>query len=221
MHEPMITAAHLASLCTLYTPLVSDTLDRLGIPAAVMRHDVQSMIADPAVKACGPAFPCRVVPTHEYVEIDTLLAMVDAIPQGAMVIVAADDDINAALWGGLMSTRAAARGAVGAVVNGGVRDLEQIAELAFPVFGTYRCVTDIRRRGFMHSYNVPVTCAGVAVWPGDIVFGDANGVVVIPRDRFDDVFAELARAAEEERATMRGLQKGAGAAQIFAKFGRF
>src|SRR5581483_5250883 len=97
---------------------------------------------------------------------------------------------------------------VGALVNGGVRDIEQIREAEFTVFGTYRCVKDIRRRGFMHSYGVTVQCGGVTIAPGDIVFGDANGVVVIPQEKFDEVYAELKLADSEERATMEELQSG-------------
>ena len=216
-----MTPDRLAAVRKLHTPLVSDAMDRLGITNCVMDRSIQSMLPGTGVKICGPAFPCRVVPTAEYVEIETLLAMVDAIPTGSLVVVAADADIDAALWGGLMSTRAKSRGAVGAVVNGGVRDLEQIADAAFAVFGTYRCVKDIRRRGSMHSYGVPVICGGVAITQGDIVFGDANGVVVIPQDKFDAVYDELHIADNEERSTMEELQRGVDAATVFKKYGRF
>src|ERR1044071_9098049 len=126
----------LHSFQQFFTPLVSDVMDRLGIPSHVLSHEIQSIPFDPSLKVAGIAFPCRVVPTTEYVEINTLLEMVDNIPEHAFVIVAADADIDAALWGGLMSTRAKARGAVAAAVNGGIRDFEQIAQLEFPVFGS-------------------------------------------------------------------------------------
>ena len=204
-----------------YSPLISDVMDSLGIPEGVMDRSIQAILTDPNLKVCGHAFPCRVVPTEEYVEIDTILEMVDAIPEGSLVLVAADGDTDAALWGGLMSTRAKAQGAVGAVVNGGVRDIAQIAEREFPVFGTYRCVKDIRRRGYMHSYNVPVTIGGVSVQPGDIVFGDANGVVVIPAEEFPRVFTELTTAFTEEESTQRGLIDGESAQRLFSNHGRF
>ena len=142
MADPRLTF-----LETLYTPLVSDTMDSLGIDGYVLPRQIQAIVADPHLKVAGFAYPCRVIPTEEYVEIHTLLEMVDSIPQDAIVIVAADSDIDAALWGGLMSTKAQKRGAKAAVVNGGVRDIEQIKNLRFPVFGTYKCVKDIRRRG--------------------------------------------------------------------------
>ncbi len=216
-----IPDALLSDMLRFYTPLLSDTMERLGMPSGALGHAVQSTIFDPALKVCGRAFPCRVVPTDEYVEIHTLLAMIDVIPPGAFVIVASDAPIDAALWGGMMSTRAQARGAVGAAVNGGVRDVEQIAALGFPVFGEYRCIKDIRTRGFMAEYDVPVRCAGVEIHPGDLVFGDANGVLAVPRDRAAELHAELRRALDEEDATQRGLAEGGSARELFDTFGRF
>lgn len=204
-----------------YTPLISDVMDSLALPSGALHHAVQSILPDPHIKVCGIAFPCRVVPTDEYVEINTILEMVDAIPQGAFVLVAADAETDAALWGGLMSARAKTRGAVGAAVNGGVRDIAQIAEAGFPVFGTYRCIKDIRRRGFMHSYGVSVQIGGVQVNPGDVIFGDANGVIAIPKEEFGTIYTELEKALSEESATQQGLNSGSSAQELFGAHGRF
>jgi regulator of RNase E activity RraA len=211
----------LQGMLRFYSPLISDTMDRLGIKSGVMHHSVQSVLSDPHLKVCGLAFPCRVVPTEKYVEIHTLLEMVDNIPEHAVVVVSSDRQIDAALWGGLMSARAKARGAVGAVVNGGVRDIEQIADLGFPVFGSYRCIKDIRTRGYMAKYNVPVYTAGITVVPGDIVFGDANGVIVIPHEKFEQVYTELDRVYNSEAETQRGLVEGRDARGLFEEHGTF
>lgn len=204
-----------------YTPLVSDTMERLGMKSGAIHHSIQAILQDPTLKVCGVAYPCRVVPTQEYVEIDRLLEMVDSIPENAFVVVSSDMDIDAALWGGLMSARARSRGAVGAMVNGGVRDIEQIASLGFPVFGAYRCITDIRRRGYMAKYDVPVFTGGQTIVPGDIIFGDANGVIVIARENFERVYHELELAQRDEAKTHAGLVNGSGAREVFEKFGRF
>jgi 4-hydroxy-4-methyl-2-oxoglutarate aldolase len=211
----------LEGMLRFYTPLVSDTMERLGLKSGALHHSIQAILPDPKQKVCGIAYPARVTPTRSYVEIDTLLEMVDSIPQHAFVIVSADAEVDAALWGGMMSARAKARGAVGAAVNGGVRDVEQIAGLDFPVFGAYRCIKDIRRRGYMSRYNVPVYFGGVTIVPGDIVFADANGVLVIPHEKFDQVYTELERARSEEAATHEGLVGGEEARQMFDRFGRF
>jgi 4-hydroxy-4-methyl-2-oxoglutarate aldolase len=221
MDDDDAIVAKLEGMKRFYTPLVSDTMERLGMKTGAMHHSIQPVLPDPAMKVCGLAYPCRVIPTREYVEIDRLLEMVDSIPKWAFVMVSADQDIGAALWGGLMSARARSRGAVGAVVNGGVRDIEQIAALDFPVFGAYRCITDIRRRGYMAKYNVPVYSGGQTVVPGDIVFGDANGVIIIARERFERVYTELERAHGEEQQTHRKLVDGTGAQDVFKEFGRF
>lgn len=217
----MMAAERLEQFRRYYTPLVSDSMDRLGIAGGVMDRAIQTMGSDANIKVCGFAFPCRVVPTKEYVEIDKILEMVDAIPPHSIVVVAADTDIDAALWGGMMSTRAQARGAVGAIVNGGVRDMEQIARLQFPVFGTYRCVKDIRRRGYMAAYNTTVTCGGVTVQPNDIIFADANGIVVMPQEHFPQIENELRTAVGEEDATMKGLRDGGSAQKLFEQYKRF
>jgi 4-hydroxy-4-methyl-2-oxoglutarate aldolase len=215
------TPQEIASFDAFFTPLVSDVMDRLGITSHVLHRDIQAIPFEASVKVAGLAYPCRVVPTSEYVEITTLLEMVDSIPKHSFVVVAADADIDAALWGGLMSTRAKARGAVAAVVNGGIRDFEQIEMLDFPVFGSHRCVKDIRRRGYMAEYNVPVTIGGVTIHPNDIFFGDANGVVVIPQQHFNAIYAELMKSIEGEQKTAAGLSQGRAASELFSEFETF
>lgn len=217
----MPTKSQLDSFTRFFTPLVSDAMDRLGLPCKVLPNSVQSIPYDPKLKVAGIAFPCRVIPTSEYVEIAKLLEMVDHIPEDAFVMVAADDDTDAALWGGLMSTRAKARGARGAVVNGGIRDFEQIDGLGFPIFGKYRCIKDIRRRGYMADYNIEVNFDGQRVRPGDIVFGDANGVLVIPQEHFETVYGELLKSIEGEDATAKGLLSGRSAQELFQEFETF
>lgn len=204
-----------------YTPLVSDTMERMGFESPAIDSSIQDILPDPSRRVWGYAFPCRVVPADEYIEITTLLEMVDAIPVGAFVLVAADAPIDAALWGGMMSARARARRAVAAAVNGAVRDVAQIASLNFPVFAAGRCIQDIRRRGYMHSYNVPVAFGGKSVHPGDLVFADANGIVRIPANIIDEVHAELTRAFREEVSTQKGLVDGQDARQLFERYGRF
>jgi 4-hydroxy-4-methyl-2-oxoglutarate aldolase len=211
----------LAFLETLYTPLVSDTMDSLGIEGYVLPHEIQSIFPDPHLKVAGYAYPCRVIPTDEYVEIHTLLAMVDSIPADSIVVVAADSDIDAALWGGLMSTKAQKRGARAAVVNGGVRDIEQVKNLNFPVFGTYRCVKDIRKRGYMAEYGSKVVINGIEIGSQDIIFADANGVVVIPQKKINEVINLLAERSLRERKTEEGLAKGQSAQELFEHFGTF
>lgn len=217
----MTTPEILDFLETLYTPLVSDVMDKLGIHGQVVDQSIQSIFFDPHLKVAGVAYPCRVAPTTEYVEINTLLEMVDSIPTDAMVLVAADADIGAALWGGMMSSRSKARGARGAVVNGGVRDIEQIANVGFPIFGSCRCVKDIRTRGYMAEYNCEIRLGGVRIEPGDVVFADINGIVVLPISRLSSIVEALAATKLNEDLTMDGLSEGKSAQELYSEFGAF
>lgn len=206
---------------TLFTPLVSDVMDSLGISGQVLPHSIQSVFAEPHLKVAGYAFGCRVAATEEYVEIHTLLEMVDAIEKDSFVLVASDTPIDAALWGGLMSTRAKIRGARAAAVTGGVRDIEQIHTLGFPVFGEYKCVKDIRRRGYMAEYNTTITIGKTIIYPNDIVFGDSNGIVVIPESRKSEVIKELRVRIKGEEGTSAGLLSGKSAKELFGEFETF
>lgn len=208
-------------LTRYYTPLVSDVMDELGLPSGVLPREITPVLPAPRRVVAGRAFPCRVEPTDEYVEIDMILAMIDSIPPGSFVLVAATADIDAALWGGLMSTGAMNRGATAAAVNGGVRDIAQIADLDFPVFGTDRRIKDIRRRGEMSAFGVSVQIGGVTVHPGDGVIGDANGVVVVPKGSLDQILDRLGGAVDEENAVAKGLGEGKGANDLFDDHGRF
>lgn len=211
----------LAFLETLFTPLVSDVMDTMGLSGYVLPHSIQSVFFDPHIKVAGIAYPAQVIATDEYVEIDTLLEMVDSIPEDAFVLVASDKDIDAALWGGLMSTRAKVRGARAAAVTGGVRDIEQIAGLSFPVWGKYRCVKDIRRRGYMAKYNISVTIDGVPISPGDIVFADANGIVILPLQKSGEIIQKVHERIVGEIKTADGLNMGKSAKELFADFSTF
>lgn len=206
---------------TLFTPLVSDVMDSLGITGQVLPYTIQSIFPDPHLKVAGYAFGCRVVPTDEYVEIHKLLEMVDTIEKDSFVLVASDSPIDAALWGGLMSTRAKVKGARGAAVTGGVRDIEQIEGLGFPVFGEYRCVKDIRRRGYMAEYNTIVTIGETVISPKDIVFGDANGIVVIPHSKKEEILQTLMVRIKGEQGTSAGLLSGKSAQELFGEFETF
>ena len=206
---------------TLFTPLVSDVMDSLRITGQVLPHSIQSIFSDSHLKVAGYAFGCRVVFTDEYVEIHTLLEMIDAIEKDSFVLVASDSPIDAALWGGLMSTRAKVKGARGAAVTGGVRDIEQIEALGFPVFGEYRCVKDIRRRGYMAEYNTTIRIGETVINPKDIVFADANGIVVIPHSNKEEILQMLVVRIKGEEGTSAGLLSGKSAQELFGEFETF
>lgn len=205
----------------LYSSLVSDCIEELGHGPRVCSPGLEPFHVAPLKVVVGPAHTAQVVPTEERVEIDMLLSMVGATPDGSVAVVACDGEINGALWGGLMSAGVQQRGAVGAVVDGGVRDLHQILQLEFPVWARYRSPADIRGRGEMVSYGEPVLFRGVLVHPGELVFADANGVVVVPSGAEHDVLALCEDRIGREQQTEAELAAGSDPAEVYSRLGAF
>jgi 4-hydroxy-4-methyl-2-oxoglutarate aldolase len=144
---------------------------------------------------------------------------VDSLLPGEVVVVGTMESSRNAPWGELLSTAAQARGARGAVIDGLIRDVKKIELLGFPVFSAGIKPVDSRGRGVVLDYNVPVECGGVTVAPGDLVFADYDGVMIVPAE----VVAETVRMASDkvmrENHSRAALKEGAYLRDVFAKFG--
>lgn len=124
-----------------------------------------------------------------------------------------------ALWGELMSLAARNRGAAGAVVNGWSRDTRGILEMGFPTFSYGRYAQDQRARGKVVDFRCEISIEGVRVRPGDIIFGDLDGVVVVPREIGRDVLADAHEKAIGEKAVYHAIKGGMGAQESWDRFG--
>lgn len=205
----------------LYAALVSDAIEVLGLGPRAADPGLMPFHTQPLRVAVGWAFPVEIRKTSERVEIDRLLQAVAATPADSMVVVAADSDVRGALWGGLMTTGVQQRGARGAVVDGGVRDLHQVIPSDFPVWATYRSPLDIRGRAKVVRHGSPVTFRGVPVDPGDLVFADATGVVVVPAGHELAVLEYCERRRQDEAATDRALAAGGEPSAVYERYGAF
>jgi 4-hydroxy-4-methyl-2-oxoglutarate aldolase len=191
-------------LRALTVTVVADVLDRLGRRQQVLDHHVRPLVADgPLV---GRAFPVAAVASDEVLEnpYEHELAAVDAVPAGAVVVVATDGFREAAVWGELLATRALARGATGAVSDGAVRDLAGLRGLGLPTFAAAVCARDSMGRLLVTGFGEEVVCGGVRIAPGDLVLGDDDGVVVVSTD-----VAALALAGAEEKLALEEITRTA------------
>jgi 4-hydroxy-4-methyl-2-oxoglutarate aldolase len=188
---------------------LSDALDAAG-----RRNQVMSATIRPLVKgtcARGHAATVAFGPVDHDVEAayDEMIAFIDGLDRGAVVVAATGPSERSAFWGELFSTAAIARGAAGLVCDGYIRDTPGIEELGFPAFAPGSRPIDMRGRMEVTARGAAVECAGVGVAPGDLVLADADGVVVVPQDVEADVLARATERAERESTVRDELLAGA------------
>ena len=166
------------------TAVLSDTLDSLDLRNQAMRPHIRPL--DLSIDMAGRARTGLYMPVfHVDPAINPYereIELIDGLQADEVVVLACGDSGRIAPWGELLTTACLARKAAGCVTDGLVRDIRQIAQMRFPVFHGGVGPLDSKGRGKVMEIEVPVMCAGVLVRPQDLVVGDADGVVVIPRE---------------------------------------
>ena len=207
-------------LAALPVSVLADVLDRLGRRAQAMAHAVRPLQGGP-VSVAGRAFTIAARASDEVLEnpYEHELAAVDATPAGAVVVLATGGLLDVAVWGELLTTRMLARGGVGVVTDGGIRDVAGIRRLGVPSFAAAVTPRDSFGRALVTGWGEPVTCAGVAVSPGDLVRGDEDGVVVVPLELAADAIAAAEDKLGLERVVQDALSRGESAADLYDRYG--
>lgn len=204
---------------SLYSAVLSDTLDELGYRNQVMRENINPI--DPDWVVAGRAktilsVDVHYLPDHPY---EQEIAAVDSIKPHEVVVGCTNESLQNGLWGELLSTASKMRGARGAIVDGLIRDTKKILELGFPVFATGTKPVDSQGRGLVIEYDIPVKCGGVLVHPGDVIFGDRDGIVVIPAALAEEAFRRALDKATRENHTRDELLQGRTLRQVYDKYG--
>jgi regulator of RNase E activity RraA len=203
----------------LYTAVVADALDELGYHNQVMREYLRPLFPEARFAGWARTISCcdiyHVPPDPYAMEIEA----VDSILPGEVVVVSTGGSKRNAPWGELLSTAAGGRGARGAVVDGLVRDVRKIEQLGFPVFASGIKPVDSRGRGLVIDYNVPVYCGEVLVFPGDLVFADYDGVVVIPSAIVSETVSLATEKVTRENHSRTELLEGAYLRDVYRKYG--
>ncbi|MGH8732036.1 MAG: RraA family protein [Burkholderiales bacterium] len=205
----------------LSAAVLSDVMDALGLRNQAMQPFVRPL--DENLVLAGRARTGLYMPAYEVREgenpYEVEIALVDDLKQGDVPVLACNGPTQRiAPWGELLSTAAQARGAAGCITDGLVRDVRQIREMRFPVFHGGIGPLDTKGRARMVQRDVPVECAGVKVRSGDILFGDVDGVVVIPQERAAEVLAKAKEKVAAEGRTRDELQQGRLLRQVFEKY---
>jgi 4-hydroxy-4-methyl-2-oxoglutarate aldolase len=205
----------------LFVSVLSDCLDSLGVtdralPARIRPLDDASVMVGRARTAAFMEVWHHEPGTNPYA---LEIALIDDLRPGEIPVFACSNPARVAPWGELLSTAARARGAAGALMDGCTRDVRAIRAMGFPVFHGGIAPLDSKGRGRVMALDVPVECAGVRIEPGELVFGDPDGVVVIPKAIEEEVLRLAFDKVRGERDTLRDLQRGDRLADVFARYG--
>jgi 4-hydroxy-4-methyl-2-oxoglutarate aldolase len=211
----------------LFTALVGDVLDKMGYFHQFLPPELKPL--DPKMIVFGKAMPVLEADVFaEQLEYSSnnfinkpfgiMFEALDDLKENE-VYICTGSSFRYALWGGLMSTRAIKLKAAGAVVHGYSRDTNEVLRLGFPTFSIGTYAQDQGPRGKVIDYRVPIEIGKVRICPGDIIYGDRDGVVVIPGQIQDEVFERALEKARGEKLVLKALQNGMSTVEAFAKFG--
>ena len=216
----------------LYTPVVGDILDQMGYPHQFLPAGIkplESLVpADAYIDRSEPderlkiaGYACTVLENDVYgmpeKPFGYLTEALDQLKPNEVYV--ATGAHNSALWGELLTATAKARGAAGAVLDGYSRDTPQVLSQNFPVFCSATWAQDSSIRTYVFDYRCTIEIGQVTIHDGDLVFGDIDGVLIIPKEIKDEVLEKALEKAAGEKKVRKAIEEGMSATQAFAKFG--
>jgi regulator of RNase E activity RraA len=211
----------------LFTCVVGDVMDKMGMQHQFLPPNIRPLSQDMVL--VGRAMPVlavdvfeeRVRGTHNQLMEKPFGLMLEALDDLKVneVYVNTGSSPRNALWGEMMSVRARKLGASGAVLNGYSRDTKAVLKLDFPTFCWGPYAQDSAPRYKVVDFRISIEIASVRVRPGDFLFGDIDGVCVVPHDAANDVFSQALEKARSEKLVRRLLEEGSSAVAAFEKHG--
>jgi regulator of RNase E activity RraA len=205
----------------LYVAAVCDVLDALECRDRAMHQRLRPLDQDNCV-IVGRARTVRWMETDYVIEADPYgpeIDLMDSLRAGDVVVHSTDFAGTNAPWGELMSTVARRNGAAGCICDSNIRDCRKIMAMGFPVFYAGIRPLDSMGRARVMAYDVPVRCGDVLVHPGELVFADFDGVVVVPRRVEEETLARAYDKVVKENLSRRDLLNGDSLRTVFDRHG--
>jgi regulator of RNase E activity RraA len=197
----ILTAAE--QIAAMSTATISDALFRMGYKDRTMRSRIKPIA--PQMRVAGPAFTAQAYPGGTHACGKAL----DSIEAGQVLVIDGQGYLEAVLWGEIFSTMAMAKGVLGTIVDGAVRDINEIIKLGYPVFAAG--ITPAAGTGDrLGQVDLPIQCGGVVVNPGDWVFGDVLGVVVVRPEMLVETCDWCHEVLIKEQKMKEGIRSDAG-----------
>jgi 4-hydroxy-4-methyl-2-oxoglutarate aldolase len=202
----------------LYTPVVGDILDDLGFTHQFLPQPIQPLREE--MKLVGRAMPVLMIDVHgkQKQPFGKLTEALDQLQPGDIYL-AAGGAMRCAYWGEILTATAKKRGAAGAVIDGFHRDTPKVLEQNWPVFSRGRFAQDSAVRTQVVDYRCPIEIGQVTVNPGDLIFGDLDGVVIIPKRAETEAIRKSLEKARGEKLVRREIEAGMSSTDAFKKYG--
>jgi regulator of RNase E activity RraA len=186
----------------LSTSTVSDALDRLGIAGQCL--GIKPM--DVKFRLCGRAYTMRTVPAA--VVPGSVGDYIDDVPAGSVVVIDNGGRQDKTVWGDILTFLADKMDVAGTVIDGNCRDIHRCIEINYPVFSRGWSMRTGKDRVQLDQINIPVSIGDARVEPGDIMLGDADGVLVIPKEHEDKIISLAQEIDEAEEAILEAIASG-------------
>jgi regulator of RNase E activity RraA len=204
----------------LFTAAVNDVLREKNLTRQTLPNNIMPL--RDTMKVAGPAFTIKGAKNLQIKdEMAERARMLDEIPPQSVIAWDTSGDDESAQWGEVMTMAAKRRGCRGAVVDGGVRDTDRVLPQNFPVFVKYRSSNGMLGRFRISGWQVPVRIGEVDIFPGDIVFGDIDGCIVVPRAMAYEVLLRAEEIANSEGELKKWVQQGLTTSEIVERGGYF
>lgn len=204
----------------LYTGAINDVLREFCLLEQALPHHIVPLRPERTV--AGIAFTVKSAPNVKIVgELTFRSKMLDEMHADSFVVWDTSGDEKATLWGGVMTATAVGKGVRAAAIDGGIRDTHQILEKDFPVFYRYRTSNGSLGRCLITHYQIPIKLGDVTIKPGDVIMGDIDGVLCVPRDIAYDVLVRAEEIRANEKKIFSWVAKGDSIHQITKRGGYF
>ena len=204
----------------VFTAAVTDVLREMGYLYQTLPSAIQGLTMD--MRVAGIAFTIKGSKNLRIEdEMPERAKMLDAIAPYSVCVWDTSGDDESAQWGEIMTMASMSRGCRGAIVDGGVRDVDRILKLGFPVFARYRSSNGMLGRFRMIGYQMPIQIGGVNIAPGDVILADIDGAIVVPRALAMEVLEKAEAIRDNEVEIKKMVLSGLKATEIVERGGYF
>jgi len=206
----------------MYTAAIADVLQDKGLWSQCLPANINSI--KPDLRLAGSVVTVKLMPdpTRETQFYDKVTAITDACSEGCVLVIDSGDyNQNVAHFGDVMGLLMQRKGCTGVVIDGGVRDLENLQQMGINIFAKYRSPNNSTKASKIVAQNIPIKIGNVIINPGDFIVGDMDGLVVIPKDIIEEVIVEAEEVIVRENKIKQSLESGMDLKKVTEKYGGF